>query len=36
MDWFKLIVASNGELAISDTTDAKGKGITVQIYLKGA
>jgi len=29
MDWFKLIVASNGELAISDTTDIKVKGIMV-------
>ena len=29
MDWFKLIVASNGELAISDTTDVKVKGIRV-------
>lgn len=29
MDWFKLIVASKGELAISDTTDINVKGITV-------
>ncbi len=29
MDWFKLLVASNGELALSDTTDVKVKGITV-------
>ena len=29
MYWFKLIVASNGELALSDTTDIKVKGITV-------
>ncbi|MDP2841074.1 MAG: hypothetical protein Q8O17_02205 [Candidatus Methanoperedens sp.] len=29
MDWFKLIVASNGELAMSDTIDVKVKGITV-------
>ena len=29
MDWFKLIVASNGELALSDTTDVKVKGIIV-------
>lgn len=29
MDWFKLIVASNGELAITDTTDIKVKLITV-------
>ena len=28
MYWFKLIVASNGELALSDTTDIKVKGIT--------
>ena len=29
MEWFKLLVASNGELALSDTTDVKVKGITV-------
>ena len=29
MDWFKLLVASNGELALSDTTNIKVKGITV-------
>ncbi len=29
MEWFKLLVASNGELALSDTTDVKVKGIIV-------
>jgi len=29
MDWFRLIVASKGELAMSDTTDVKVKGVTV-------
>lgn len=29
LDWFKLLVASKGELALSDTTDVKVKGITV-------
>lgn len=29
MEWFKLLVASNGEMAMSDTVDVKVKGITV-------